>query len=61
VVVTTGTMRDGWVEVVAGLAVGDVIVVRGHARLVDGSRVEVRTQSGEAAVASAPRGERKSE
>jgi len=53
-VLDTGTIRDGYVEVVSGLAAGDLIVVRGHARLVDGSRVDVRTKAGEPAVAAAP-------
>jgi membrane fusion protein (multidrug efflux system) len=52
VLLTTGIIRDGYVEVVEGLAEGDVIVVRGHARLVDGSPVEVRTRTGEPAVAA---------
>jgi membrane fusion protein (multidrug efflux system) len=53
VVLETGTIRDGWVEVVSGLAVGDLIVVRGQAQLVDGSQVDVRTKTGEPAVAAA--------
>ena len=44
--VLTGVHRDGWVEVARGLALDDVIVVRGQARLVDGSVVEVRTADG---------------
>jgi RND family efflux transporter MFP subunit len=58
VLLTTGTIRDGYVEVVAGLAVGDLIVVRGHARLVDGSRVDVRTPPKGTAVTTARREER---
>ena len=53
VVLATGVIRDGYVEVVEGLEVGDVIVVRGHARLVDGSRVDVRTPAGEPALTAA--------
>jgi membrane fusion protein (multidrug efflux system) len=53
VVLTTGVFRDGHVEIVEGLGVGDVVVVRGHARLVDGAAVEVRRSTGEPAVTSA--------
>jgi len=53
-VLDTGTIRDGYVEVVSGLAAGDLIVVRGHAQLVDGSRVDVRTKAGKPVVAAAP-------
>jgi membrane fusion protein (multidrug efflux system) len=44
--VTTGVYRDGWVEISEGLSPGDVVVVRGHSRLVDGSVVEVREADG---------------
>jgi len=53
VVLTTGVFRDGYVEIVRGVEIGDVVVVRGHARLVDGSPVDVRTPTGEPAVTSA--------
>jgi membrane fusion protein (multidrug efflux system) len=53
-VLETGTIRDGYVEVASGLDVGALIVVRGHAPLVDGSRVDVRTRAGKPAVASGP-------
>jgi membrane fusion protein (multidrug efflux system) len=53
VVLTTGVFHDDHVEVVEGLDVGDVVVVRGQAQLVDGSPVDVRTPSGEPAVAAA--------
>jgi len=46
---TTGVFRDGYAEIVEGLSVGDPVVVRGHARLVDGAVVEVRTPTGELA------------
>jgi RND family efflux transporter MFP subunit len=39
VLVKTGQQRQGKVEVVAGLAAEDEIVVRGHAELVDGSPI----------------------
>jgi membrane fusion protein (multidrug efflux system) len=42
IVLETGIFRDGYVEVVNGLRVGDVVVVRGQARLVDGAVVDVR-------------------
>jgi multidrug efflux pump subunit AcrA (membrane-fusion protein) len=55
IVIEFGTIRDGWVEVVSGLDIADVIVVRGHAQLVDGSMVDVRTKTGEPAVAAPPK------
>jgi membrane fusion protein (multidrug efflux system) len=58
VVLTTGVIRDGLVEVVDGIDVGDVVVVRGQGRLVDGAPVDVRTPTGEPAVAASPSGGR---
>ena len=55
-VVTTGVFRDGYVEAVAGVRAGERVVVRGQARLVDGSRVDVRTSEGEPVLAGAPPG-----
>jgi membrane fusion protein (multidrug efflux system) len=52
VALTTGIFRDGYAEIVEGLSVGDPVVVRGHARLVDGAVVEVRTPTGEHAGAA---------
>jgi membrane fusion protein (multidrug efflux system) len=46
VAVTTGVRREGLVEIVDGLSAGDLVVVRGQAQLVDGSRVDVRTKDG---------------
>jgi membrane fusion protein (multidrug efflux system) len=42
VLLTTGIFRDGYVEVLDGLQIGDVVVVRGQARLIDGAVVDVR-------------------
>ena len=53
--IRTGVFRDGQVEVVSGVRVGEWVVVRGQARLVDGSVVELRGARGEP-VALAPRG-----
>jgi membrane fusion protein (multidrug efflux system) len=46
VVVSTGSHRDGMVEVAQGLAAGDVIVTRGQAALVDGALVSPRNADG---------------
>ena len=61
VVIETGTIRDGYVEVVSGLDLGDLIVARGHAPLVDGSMVDVRSVTGEPELASAQDASEKSE
>jgi len=45
-VIATGLFIDGRVEVVEGLADDDRVVVRGHASLVDGSRVAIRNPDG---------------
>ncbi len=45
-VVETGTHRQGDIEVVSGIRPGDSVVIRGHAALVDGSRVSVRDLDG---------------
>jgi membrane fusion protein (multidrug efflux system) len=45
-VLTTGLFQDGYVEVVEGLGVGDLVVVRGHASLVDGAVVALRRPDG---------------
>lgn len=45
--VETGVRVDGWVEVSRGLSPGDVVVVRGQARLDDGVAVSVRLANGE--------------
>ena len=46
VVVSTGSHRDGMVEVAQGLSAGDVIVTRGQAGLVDGALVSPRNPDG---------------
>jgi membrane fusion protein (multidrug efflux system) len=55
--ITAGVHRDGLVEVVRGLARGDVVVVRGQTRLIDGSVVDVRTATGEKPTAVAASGD----
>ena len=58
-VLRTGAVRDGRVEVLEGLALGDQVVVRGQTGLVDGSVVSA-TMRGDAAVpdvAGQPEGE----
>jgi membrane fusion protein (multidrug efflux system) len=42
-----GAIRDGRVEVLGGLAIGDRVVVRGQSDLVDGSAVSVRDVTGQ--------------
>jgi len=58
IVVETGTIRDGAVEIRQGLRSGDAVVARGHADLIDGSVVVSRnpdgTLAGEAAAVAAP-------
>jgi membrane fusion protein (multidrug efflux system) len=45
-ILTTGLYRDGYVEVVEGLEIADLVVVRGHAALVDGAVVALRRPDG---------------
>ncbi len=52
--VRTGERRDGYVEIREGLDLGDRVVVRGHAELVDGARV-TRVETGpQSRIGSAP-------
>jgi membrane fusion protein, multidrug efflux system len=44
--VTTGVHNDGMVEIVTGLEADDVVVMRGHAGLVDGMVVSPRNPDG---------------
>ncbi|MCH2169833.1 efflux RND transporter periplasmic adaptor subunit [Myxococcota bacterium] len=46
VVIDIGNIRDGLVEVVEGLSVGEIVVERGHSRLVDGELVTARDTHG---------------
>jgi membrane fusion protein (multidrug efflux system) len=45
-VLRTGVYRDGYVEVVDGLELGDLVVVRGQTALADGSLVALRRSDG---------------
>jgi membrane fusion protein (multidrug efflux system) len=45
-VIKTGVVKDGRVEVVEGLSPGDKVVIRGHMALIDGSVVSVRSTDG---------------
>jgi hypothetical protein len=47
VLVESGVNLDGWVEISSGLSRGDVVVVRGQARLDDGVLVSVRLANGQ--------------
>ena len=64
VVIETGVYHEGYVEVVKGLASGDIIVSRGQARLVEGQLVVPRNPDGTLAgrpmpdVAEAPESQR---
>ena len=46
VVVDTGPVRDGAVEVLSGLSPRDRVVTRGHAELIDGSVIVARNPDG---------------
>jgi membrane fusion protein (multidrug efflux system) len=45
-VLTTGLYQGGYVEVIEGLEIGDLVVVRGHMALVDGGVVALRRRDG---------------
>jgi membrane fusion protein (multidrug efflux system) len=45
-VLTTGLYQGGYVEVIEGLEIGDLVVVRGHMALVDGAVVALRRRDG---------------
>ena len=45
-VIRIGVIRDGVVEVIDGLSVGDLVVTRGQTELIDGSPVQVRSPDG---------------
>ena len=44
--VSTGTTRDGWIEIRSGLVPGDFVISRGHADLIDGSLISARHPDG---------------
>ena len=46
VVVKTGLQRSGQVEIVEGLGADDQVIVRGHAALVDGTKISRRDAGG---------------
>lgn len=46
VLVETGVILDGWIEISSGLSSGDVVVVRGQTRIDDGVLVSVRLADG---------------
>jgi membrane fusion protein (multidrug efflux system) len=54
VVIETGIHDNGYVEVVSGLRAGDLVVSRGHARLVDGERIMPRNADGTLVVPPIP-------
>ncbi len=53
-VIETGQHRDGKVEVLSGLTDDHIVIVRGHARLVDGALVSVRDYDGNPVVSARP-------
>ena len=53
-VIEIGAHHDGMVEVVRGLAPGDLVVLRGQAGLTDGQRVSPRNADGTGAAARTP-------
>lgn len=44
--VRLGAFRDGMIEAIDGVGIGDRVVVRGQARLIDGAAVDVRRRDG---------------
>jgi membrane fusion protein (multidrug efflux system) len=53
-VIVTGRFADGSVEVIEGLGEDDMVVVRGHAALLDGLRVSIRNADGSPTIAAPP-------
>jgi hypothetical protein len=41
-----GVIRDGYAEVVSGIAVGEQVIVRGSSRLVEGELIDLRDVDG---------------
>jgi membrane fusion protein (multidrug efflux system) len=54
-VVKTGGFHEGRIEIVEGAAAGEIVVVRGHAALVDGAVVRVTEPPGTAEAGLASR------
>jgi membrane fusion protein (multidrug efflux system) len=48
--VELGPIKDGMAEIRAGLAPGDVVVIRGHSSLVEGAAIAARNPDGSAVV-----------
>lgn len=54
IVVETGVHRGGQVEILRGVAQGDLVVTRGHSKLTDGDVVDPRSPTGERLSESVP-------
>ncbi|MCP4004852.1 MAG: efflux RND transporter periplasmic adaptor subunit [bacterium] len=54
IVVELGKLSEGHAEIMAGLAVGDSVIRRGHDVLIDGSAISLRNPDGTPAVAAGP-------
>jgi membrane fusion protein (multidrug efflux system) len=52
--VETGTIREGWVEISSGLQRDDRVITRGHSDLIDGSVIATRNPDGTPTVSGSP-------